>query len=539
LKGEDDMTTRVAAYCRVSTDHDDQKNSLESQRIYFSDYISKNPEWEFVEVYADEGLSGTTTKKRKQFKRMITNALAGGIDLIVTKEVSRFARNTVDTLSYTRELKANNVRVIFINDNIDTKDKDSEFRLTIMASVAQEESRKTSERIKWGMTRRMERGKVTIRDIYGYNITDGILTINPEEAEVVKRIYHMYVYEDKGLRAIAMELNESGALLSKRITKWTTNNVARILSEEKYVGDLIFKKFITPNYLDHVQIKNDGIEEKICHTDSHEPIIDRDTWNLARKEQEKRVTLIDSGSRHTQKYWCSGKLRCAECGSHVISRNKYNKDGTMIRFWYCREGYIFGKNKKGKTGVEYGCSSNLIGDRALIECVRYAIKQLNILDEEFFNSLYADIMNSCEENEIESVKPLHDKINRVMEKKSKIMEWCLDGKIDEEEMRHMNERHNKEIASLKSRIAEVNERNKYIENAKENITFTLDAMRRIINQEDHAPELYAEIIDKVLLYKNHAIDIYFKHIIEPIRLEYTTASRGVYYRVDCNLRQAG
>ena len=532
------MIIRVAAYCRVSTDDDDQKNSLENQKLYFSEYIEKNPSWELVKVYADEGLSGTTTAKRKQFNQMIANALAGGIDLIVTKEVSRFARNTVDTLSYTRELAANNVRVIFINDNIDTKDKDSEFRLTIMASVAQEESRKTSERIKWGMTRRMEQGKVTIRDIYGYEITNGILIVNPDEAKVVKQIYHMYVYENKGLRAIAQELNESGALLSKRIKKWTTNNVSRILTEEKYAGDLIFKKYITPNYLDHKQIKNDGIEEKIYHTDSHEPIVDRDTWNQARKEQEKRAAVSDSGSKHSNRYWCSGKLRCAECGSYVISRNKYNKDGTMIRFWYCREGYIFGKHRKGKTGVELGCNSSLIGDRALIECVKYAIGQMDILDDEFFDSLFADIISSDAENEIESVKPLQDKINRIMDKKSKVMDWCLDGKIDEDEMRHMNERHNKDIAGLKSRIAEINERNRFIENAKDNIGSIKDAMHTIISQKEHAPELYSEIIDKVLLYRDHEVDIYFKHITEPVRLEFTTSSRGEHYKVDCNLRQA-
>ena len=211
---------------------------------------------------ADEATSGTTTAKRTQFNQMIANALAGGIDLIVTKEVSRFARNTVDTLSYTRKLTANSVRVIFISDNIDTKDKDSEFRLTIMASVAQEESRKTSERIKWDMTRRMERGKVTIRDIYGYDVSDGILSVNQEEAVVVKLIFHKYVYEEKGLRAIAQELNDTGAMTSKRIKKWTTKNVSRILADEKYVGDLVFKKYCTPNYLDHMQVRNDDIEEK-------------------------------------------------------------------------------------------------------------------------------------------------------------------------------------------------------------------------------------------------------------------------------------
>ena len=204
------MTIRVAAYCRVSTDHDDQKNSFEAQKTYFNEYIQKNPNWELVKVYADEGLSGTSIAKRVEFKSMIDNAMAGGIDLIVTKEVSRFARNTVDTLAFTRQLKSNDVHVFFINDNINTKDKDAEFRLTIMASVAQEESRKTSERVKWGMTRRMENGKVSIIDLFGYDKVDGRLFINHEEAEVVKLIFHKYVYENKGLSVIAQELNESG-----------------------------------------------------------------------------------------------------------------------------------------------------------------------------------------------------------------------------------------------------------------------------------------------------------------------------------------
>ena len=532
------MTIRVAAYCRVSTDNEDQKNSLESQKEYFTEYIEKNPAWQLVKVYADEGISGTSTAKRAQFNHMIANALAGGIDLIVTKEVSRFARNTVDTLSYTRKLTAKNVRVIFINDNIDTKDKDSEFRLTIMASVAQEESRKTSERIKWGMTRRMERGKVTIRDMYGYDITDGVLSVNQEEAVVVKLIFHKYVYEEKGLRVIAQELNESGAMVSKRIKKWTKKNVSRILSDEKYAGDLMFKKTCTPNYLDHKQVRNDDIEEKIYHTDSHEPIIDRDTWNLARTEQEKRAAMAESGTKHSNRYWCSGKLRCAVCGANVVSRNKYNKDGSVTRFWYCKEGYCYGKNRKSESGVELGCNSNLIGDRALIACVKYALGQLNVFDDTFFDSLYADIISSYEQNEIESVKPLQEKMVRIVDKKNKVIDWCLDGKISEEEMQQMNEKYYKEIAGLKSRIAEINERNKFIENAKDNIALTLDAMKRITSQEEDAPELYSEVIEKVLLYQNHAIDIYFKHIIDPVCLEYATSSRGKHYKVDCRLRQS-
>jgi len=532
------MTIRVAAYCRVSTDNEDQKNSFEAQKTYFDEHIRKNPSWELVKIYADEGTTGTNTAKRVEFRKMIDTAMAGGIDLILTKEVSRFARNTVDTLAFTRKLKAKNVYVFFINDNIDTKDKDSEFRLTIMASVAQEESRKTSERVKWGMTRRMEKGKVTLIDIYGYDINDGELTINPEEAEVVKLIYHKYVHEKKGFRTIATELNDSGALVSKRIKKWNVNNVSSILANEKYVGDLIFKKYVTPDYLDHKVVRNNGFEEKIYHADSHEPIIDRNTWNLAREAQEKRAAMQEYGTKHSNRFWCSGKMRCAVCGASVVSRNKYNKDGSVTRFWYCKEGYTYGKQKTGKTGVHIGCNSNLIGDRALIACVKYALGHLNVLDESFIDGLRSDIVTSFDETETESIKPLQDKIARITDKKNKIIDWCLDGKIDEDEMQDLTTKFHKEIASLKTQIAEINQRNSFIENAKENIDLTLNAMRHILSQEEETPELYSQVVEKVLLYQNYEIDIYFKHIYEPVRLKYKTSSRGKNYKVDCTPRAA-
>ncbi len=176
---------KVAAYARVSTDKEDQINSLTNQREYFESYIKSNGDWEFVEVYFDEGITGTQTKKRKGFNHMINDCKNGKIDLILTKEVSRFARNTVDTLNYTRMLKEYDVGVFFINDNIDTCQNDGEFRLAIMASVAQEESRKISERVKWGQRRAMENGVVFGNNsIVGFDINDGVLSINESEAEV-------------------------------------------------------------------------------------------------------------------------------------------------------------------------------------------------------------------------------------------------------------------------------------------------------------------------------------------------------------------
>ena len=186
---------RVAAYCRVSTDHEDQANSFESQQRFFRQYIQYHPDWELYAIFADEGLSGTTTKKRKEFQRMIACAQNGEIDLILTKEISRFARNTLDSISFTRELKRHGVGVIFMNDNINTLDGDAELRLAIMSSIAQEESRKTSERVKWGQKRRMERGVVFGRSMLGYDVKDGKMTINKEGAEVVRLIFHKFVEE--------------------------------------------------------------------------------------------------------------------------------------------------------------------------------------------------------------------------------------------------------------------------------------------------------------------------------------------------------
>lgn len=233
----------MAAYARVSTDKEDQINSLTNQREYFESYIKSNGDWEFVEVYFDEGITGTQTKKRKGFNHMINDCKNGKIDLILTKEVSRFARNTVDTLNYTRMLKEYDVGVFFINDNIDTCQNDGEFRLAIMASVAQEESRKISERVKWGQRRAMENGVVFGNNsIVGFDINDGVLSVNESEAEVVKLIFHKYVNEGKGTHIVARELYEDGIKPPKSSKDfWSSTMILNILRNEKYVGDLLQK----------------------------------------------------------------------------------------------------------------------------------------------------------------------------------------------------------------------------------------------------------------------------------------------------------
>ena len=211
---------KVASYCRVSTDRDDQANSFESQQRYFKEYIDRQPDWELYQVYADEGITGTSTKKRTAFNRMIADAHMGKFQLILTKEVSRFSRNILDTISYTRELKALGVGVVFMNDGINSLEPDAELRLSIMGSMAQEESRKTSSRVKWGQTRRMEQGVVFGRSLLGYDVKDGKMTVNPKGAEIVRQIFRKYGIEKKGTSVIARELREAGYKSLTGNTKW-------------------------------------------------------------------------------------------------------------------------------------------------------------------------------------------------------------------------------------------------------------------------------------------------------------------------------
>ncbi|MDD5017408.1 MAG: recombinase family protein, partial [Eubacteriales bacterium] len=297
---------RVAAYCRVSTDNDDQINSLESQKKYFNEYIERNPIWELTQIYVDEGITGTSTKKRHAFNRMVADAQNHKFDLLLTKEISRFARNTLDSIFYTRKLKELGIGVIFMNDNINTLDADAELRLTIMSSIAQEESRKTSDRVKWGQRRRMEQGVVFGRDMLGYNVRKGRLIINEEGAWVVRLIFHKFVNEDKGTHVIARELREAGIPTATYMKKWSNTMILRVLRNEKYCGDLVQKKTYTPNYLSHEKKYNHGEEEYVVIRDHHKPIISRELFEKAQRELARRSPSDEQKAKHSSRYCFSG-----------------------------------------------------------------------------------------------------------------------------------------------------------------------------------------------------------------------------------------
>ncbi|MCI7125810.1 MAG: recombinase family protein [Agathobaculum sp.] len=326
---------RVAAYCRVSTDQDDQLHSLAAQKQFFQAYIDAHPTWTLAGIWADEGVSGTSTRKRVQFRALLAAAERGELDLVLTKEVSRFARNTMDALGYTRQLAAWGVGVLFLNDNIDTRAGEGEFRLTIMASVAQEESRKTSERVKWGQRRSMERGVVFGADtLFGYRLRGGVLTVRPAQAAVVQRVYRLFLDEGKGTHVIARELTESGVPTPRAKSGiWSSTMVLRMLRNEKYCGDLLQKKTCTPDFLTHRSVPNRGQEPAIYLRGHHEAIVSRARFEQAQRELARRGA---GKTRHSARYWCSGRIRCGVCGRALLPRRAVRKDGSTRLRWSCR-----------------------------------------------------------------------------------------------------------------------------------------------------------------------------------------------------------
>lgn len=514
---------RVAAYCRVSTDKDDQTNSLISQRKYFADYITHHDDWVLSDVYYDEGISGTQTKKRARFNTMIEDAMRGEIDLILTKEVCRFARNTVDTLSYTRKLKDNGVGVIFTIDNIDTRDSDGELRLTIMASIAQEESRKTSERVKWGQKRRMEQGIVFGRDLIGYNVRNGELAINEEEVPIVRAIFHKYTNEGKGTHVIARELTEEG-LRPKRVKLWSATVILRALRNEKYVGDLCQKKTFTPNYLTHAKKYNRGNEEMVYLKDHHEPIIDRDLWNRTQEELLRRAPAEEMKSKHSNRYWCSGKLYCGMCGQRYVSRTKKLKNGTTYKAWRCYAAANHGTHKVSD-GEITGCNNGSINERALLICVHYCICQLQTNQKELKKEILQEIkaIKGITDKKLDT-KRITEKMENLNTKKRKAIDLMLDGLISKADLQEQTKWYDEQFAELSELLSNAQSKDKA--QAKQIDVFEqyITSLDEIMTFDETNESLYREILDKIVIYHDNTVEVWLKCV--PFGMKLTIHSYG-------------
>ncbi|GAA6395661.1 recombinase family protein [Solibaculum mannosilyticum] len=392
-----DQKKRVAVYCRVSTDKDDQINSFESQQKYFRQWIECQPDWELYEVFADEGISGTNTKKRKAFNRMIQCAQNGDFDLIITKEISRFARNTLDSIYYTRYLKEHGVGVIFVNDNINTLDSDSELRLAIMSSIAQEESRKTSERVKWGQKRRMEQGVVFGRSMLGYDVREGKMYINEQGAKIVRLIFHKFVYENKGTHIIARELQEAG-IRPMRVKKWSSTVILRILRNEKYCGDLVQKKTYTPDFLSHEKKYNYGQEDFVIIRDHHESIISHEIFDKANHILDTRCLSQKRMTKYSRRHLFSGKIKCGRCGSSYVARFKPRKDGSVYKAWRCLEAVQNGRPHSNTSGIQAGCDNQIFHNEDAIQILYLTFRSLKFNQEKMKKNLILMIEKAMDED---------------------------------------------------------------------------------------------------------------------------------------------
>ena len=502
---------KVASYCRVSTDKDDQANSFEAQQRYFKEYIARQPDWELYEVYADEGITGTSTKKRTAFNRMIHDAHMGKFRLIITKEVSRFSRNILDTIAYTRELRRLGVGVLFMNDAINTLEPDAELRLSIMGSIAQEESRKTSSRVKWGQTRQMERGVVFGRSLLGYDVKDGRLSINPEGAELVRLIFQKYGIEKKGTSVIARELREAGYTTYRGNTKWSNSHILKILKNEKYVGDLVQKKSITPDYLTHDKKRNHGEEELVVIEHHHEPIIDRDLWNLVQCEMKKRDRHGALGAGHSNRYVFSGKIKCGECGASFVARKRERKDGSFHKYWCCYTAINEGKRHLDPQGNQVGCDiGKVIRDDLALDILKQVIATLKV-DRKWIISNVTDIaMEAIQEGETDSTdsaERLEYEISQIMKKKEAVLDAFFSRSITKDEMRMMNERYDKELAELNSRMDVVKARQRIV---YETSTLRDDVRKQVtsIISGDQGSEVFLKnVLDHMVVFQDKRIEV--------------------------------
>lgn len=325
---------KVAGYARVSTDHDDQFSSYEAQIDYYTNYIKGRDDWEFVEVYTDEGITGTSTKHREGFKQMIADALDSKIDLIVTKSVSRFARNTVDSLTTIRQLKEAGVEVYFEKENIWTFDGKGELLLTIMSSLAQEESRSISENCTWGQRKRFADGKVSVpfQRFLGYDRgPDGNLVVNREQAVIVKRIYSLFL-QGMTYHGIADTLTKDGIPTPGGKKKWSISTVKSILSNEKYKGDALLQKSYTVDFLTKKTKVNEGEIPQYYVEDNHEAIIDPEVFEMVQREMAKR----GKGKKyHSGVHAFSTKIKCGECGSWYGSKVWHSNSKYRKTIWQC------------------------------------------------------------------------------------------------------------------------------------------------------------------------------------------------------------
>ena len=491
-----DLPLRVTFYARVSTDMDAQLNSLENQVQYYTEFIQSSPNWTFVPGYIDEGISGGTTKKRDDFNRMIRDAKAGCFDFIITKEISRFSRSTLDSIQYTQELLDHNVGVFFQNDNINTLDSDSEFRLVVMAGVAQDEIRKLSERIKFGFRQSVKNGRVLGNDrLYGYDKKDCVMTINEEEAQIVRIIFDLYANHGLGIRKISQRLLEMG-YTSREGNAFNQLTIRHMLENPKYKGWYCGNK---TQSLDYRTKKKAFLDESewVTYPDPTIPaIVSEELWDRANaiyKERSRQMKDHASGASYHNRYPYSGKIWCEEHGTTYHRQMLPKKDGAT-EAWQCK---VY--RAKGRTG----CASPQVRSEDLDRIMARIFTEMMRDKNAIIDSLLAVLQSVPREVDYSKARlRAEEEMAAIHAKKDRLLELSMADALSVAEFKKRNEAFNQQLCGLETQLATI----QIEEQRQRESALDMDKIRQALERElsfenGINSELVSTILEKVIVKK--------------------------------------
>ena len=502
---------KVAAYCRVSTDEEEQKNSYQAQIEYYTDKINKNPEWQMAGIFADEGITGTQAKKRPEFLKMIRLCRQGKIDMILTKSFSRFARNTVDSLDYIRELRTLGIAVISEKENINTLTAESEMLITIMSCFAQAESESISKNVSWGVRQSFKNGNVPIQyaKLLGYKKGEnGLPEIIPDEAEIVKEIFHSYL-DGMSLRQIADSLNDRAVKTKHKQTTWQPEIVKSILVNEKYTGDALLQKTYITDCITKKTRKNNGELPMYLVKNHHEPIVSRADFNRVQEEMARRsakrviadkLTKGEQG-RYSAKYALSELLICGECGTHY-RRVTWTAKGFKEIKWRCISRIQYGKKK-------CHCSPT-VDEQALHKAIVSAINEFCEVKDDVAKVLRESITEVLDPNLNGSVQAAQQRIDELARNIDELIKLAT---IPETAITAMAdiEKFSEEMKTLREFI----ETEKAKQMAAQRGSAELDAVLERLESEDFTMTEYDDVavrqlIEKVIVESKNTITVTFK-----------------------------
>lgn len=496
-----DMPLRVTFYARVSTDQDEQINSLENQVQYYTELIQSKPNWKFVPGYVDEGISGGSTKKRDNFNRMIRDAKAGMLDFIITKEISRFSRSTLDSIRYTQELLDYNVGVFFQNDNINTLDTDSEFRLVIMAGVAQDEIRKLSERLKFGFRQAIKNGHVLGNDkLYGYDKKDCVLTVNEEEAEIIRIIFDLYGNQRLGTRTISKRLMELG-YTSREGNAFNTLTIRHILENPKYKGWYCGNKSQSVDYRTKRNVLLDESEWVTYPDPSIPAIVSEELWNRANalyKRRREEMKSHSSGLSFHNRYPYSAKIYCEEHGTTFHRQVIQTKKGQQ-EVWQCKVYRSHGRA---------ACPAPQIRSSDLDVILSDIFKELVRDKEKIIDSLVTVLTNIPKEVDYGKLRcQVENEMDDLERKKNRLLDLSIAGALTVEEFKERNDAFNAQIQECQGKLTAIRQEEENQSSEELDIPAirqALDEALRFTGEIDTA--LVATILDKVVVKKESTKD---------------------------------